>query len=59
MYVCICNAIREKDLRSAARRCGRRDAEALYGTMGFTPQCGQCLDEADEIVADERACQPA
>lgn len=59
MYVCICNAIREKDLRASARACPRGDAEALYGAMGFKPQCGQCLDDADEIVADERALQPA
>lgn len=59
MYVCICNAIRETDLRRAARACPRGDAEALYSTLGFTPQCGQCLEDADGIVADERACQPA
>lgn len=53
MYVCICNAIREKDLRSAARSCGG-SAEALYAALGKTPQCRQCLDEAEEIVADAR-----
>ena len=54
MYVCICNAIREKDLRAAARCC-RDGAEDLYARLGRTPQCRQCLDEATEIVADERA----
>ena len=54
MYVCICNAIREKDLRAAARCC-RDNAEALYARLGRTPQCGQCLDEAEHIVAEERA----
>ena len=54
MYVCICNAIREKDLRAAARCC-RDGAEGLYARLGRTPQCRQCLDEATEIVADERA----
>ena len=53
MYVCICNAIREKDLRTAARCC-RDGAEELYAKLGRTPQCRQCLDEASEIVADER-----
>jgi len=52
MYVCICNAIREKDLRCAARRmCG--DAEALYDALGCKPQCGQCLEDAMDIIADE------
>ena len=54
MYVCICNAIREKDLRAAARCC-RDGAEELYARLGRTPQCRQCLDEADHIVAEERA----
>ena len=60
MYVCICNAIREKDLRAAARCC-RDGAEGLYAKLGRTPQCRQCLDEASEIVADERelALSPA
>lgn len=52
MYVCICNAIRENDLRCAARRC-RGSAEAIYGALGRTPQCRQCLDDAEDIIADE------
>ena len=54
MFVCVCNAIREKDLRAAARCC-RDGAEDLYARLGRTPQCRQCLDEATDIVADERA----
>ncbi len=53
MYVCVCNAIRESDFRCAARAgCG--DAEAIYSGMGKSPQCGQCLEEADELVAEVR-----
>ena len=53
MYVCICNAIRESDLRRAAR-CTRGNAESVYATLGKIPQCRQCLDEADAIVVEER-----
>lgn len=54
MYVCICNAIRESDLRAVARaRPGC--AEALYGVLGRTPKCRQCLSDAAEIVSEERA----
>ena len=53
MYVCICNAIREKDLRAVARVCAG-PAETLYAAMGKRPQCRQCLDEADDIVAEAR-----
>jgi bacterioferritin-associated ferredoxin len=59
MYVCICNAIRECELRKAAR-AGRGDAEAIYASLGRPPQCRQCIDDADDIIADERvATMPA
>lgn len=53
MFVCICNAIRETDLRSAARTCAG-DADAVYACLGKTPQCGQCLDDAAMILIEER-----
>ena len=53
MYVCICNAIRDNELRDAALRC-TGDAEAVYALLGKTPQCRQCLDEAEEMIADGR-----
>ena len=53
MYVCVCNAIRESTLRAAARDFSG-DAEELYISLGRPPQCGQCLDEAAEILIDER-----
>ncbi len=53
MYVCICNAIRECELRKLARTC-RGDAEALYTGLGRPPQCRQCIEEADDIVEEER-----
>lgn len=53
MYVCVCNAIRESDLRRAAR-CGNGDAVACYDLLGKAPQCGQCLDDAEDVLAEER-----
>ena len=38
MYVCICNAIRECELREAARKVPG-DADAVYAALGKTPQC--------------------
>lgn len=53
MYVCICNAIRECELRKAARRSAS-DAEGVYAALGKRPNCRQCLDEAEEIIFEER-----
>jgi bacterioferritin-associated ferredoxin len=49
MYICICNAIRESDLRQAALSCDG-DATATYARLGKRPNCGQCLAEAQEII---------
>jgi len=54
MYICICNAIREDDLRQAALTTGG-DAEATYATLGKKPNCGQCLVKAGKILEQERA----
>lgn len=53
MYVCVCNAIRECEFRRAARLC-EGDAEAVYASLGKVPQCGQCLEDADMLLAEER-----
>jgi bacterioferritin-associated ferredoxin len=53
LYTCICNAIRETDLRRTA--CSMQgDAESVYAAMGKRPNCGQCLEEANAIIAEER-----
>ncbi len=57
MYICICNAIRECDLRAAAR-CHAGDPDTVYEKLGKRPQCGQCLDEAAEILIEERGGTP-
>lgn len=53
MYICICNAIRENELREAALGHDG-DAEATYATLGKRPNCGQCLNRAGEIIHQHR-----
>ena len=53
MYVCICNAIRETELRRVARSIDG-DAEAVYAGLGKRPNCGQCLVDAEAILFEER-----
>jgi bacterioferritin-associated ferredoxin len=53
VYICICNAIKEADLRSEAK-IASGTAEELYRRLGHEPQCRQCLDEADRIVLGVR-----
>ena len=54
MIVCVCNAIREDDVRKAARE-GAGCTRSVYRAIGRKPRCGQCLPFAKEIIAAERA----
>ena len=52
MVVCVCNAIKESDLRDVARSCQIRCAKAAYAQMGRKPKCGQCLTFARNIISE-------
>jgi bacterioferritin-associated ferredoxin len=54
MIVCNCNAIREREVREAARR-GHADPLSAYASLGRRPRCGQCIPFAREVIAAERA----
>ncbi|BBB11731.1 MULTISPECIES: (2Fe-2S)-binding protein [unclassified Sphingopyxis] len=55
MVVCVCNAIRESQLRDVARNGGLRCAKAAYAQLGRKPKCGQCLSFARNIISDATA----
>jgi len=57
MIVCICNAIRESDLREAVRD-GASCPTSAYARYGRRPKCGQCIPFA-RIVIDETLIAPA
>ena len=54
MIVCICNAIRETEVRKAARD-GACCPTSAYRCFGKKPRCGQCFSFARDIIAAERA----
>ncbi|HYI64825.1 MAG TPA: (2Fe-2S)-binding protein [Allosphingosinicella sp.] len=54
MIVCVCNAIRESEVRQAAR-AGASCPTAAYKSRGCKPRCGQCFSFAREIIASELA----
>ena len=53
MIVCSCNAIRETELRAAARR-GCPCPDSAYRSLGCEMQCGSCRDYAAELIDRER-----
>lgn len=54
MVVCVCNAIKERDVRQAAQ-AGANCPSSAYRSLGCRAQCGQCFPFAREIIADARA----
>lgn len=50
MYVCICNAITEADLRHSVAN-GARSLEDLQLDTGVASCCGTCADAAEAVLA--------
>jgi bacterioferritin-associated ferredoxin len=57
MIVCSCNRITEREVREAARK-GASTPEVAYASLGCEPQCGCCLDYAQELIDEERPRRP-
>ena len=53
MIVCVCNAIREDEVREAARKGSTNPLEA-FKSLGCEPQCGCCLTYAEDLIDEER-----
>ena len=52
MIICVCNRITEQEVREAARE-GAHTPEQAHARQGCEPQCGCCLDYAQEIIDAE------
>lgn len=53
MYVCVCNAVTDRDIRRAAES-GVETYEQLQACTGCGTSCGCCREEAARLLA--RAC---
>lgn len=60
MYICVCKAIREREVDAAVRAGARRPAD-VFRACGKSPQCGTCAcDMRDRIahaIARERSVE--
>ena len=54
MYVCVCNAITDKQICEAAES-GVRDLWGLQAKLGVASNCGSCKEIASEILREHRA----
>ncbi|KAB7623037.1 bacterioferritin-associated ferredoxin [Alkalilimnicola sp. S0819] len=58
MYVCICNAVTDKQIRRAVAD-GAQSMRELRKQLGVCSDCGKCGPCAREILRDERLEQAA
>ncbi len=56
MYVCICHAITDKQIRNAAQ-AGVRDLWQLQRELGVASSCGSCKEQAVTILNATHAKQ--
>ena len=52
MYVCVCQMVRESEVRTAIR-CGARTEESVGDACGAGTGCGSCLDRIGELIEEE------
>jgi len=55
MYICICNGLRERDVKSVASCQQNICAEDIMQQLGFQPQCGKCLCAMEAYVGSSAA----
>jgi len=58
MYVCLCRAVTDADIRQAAD-AGVADVNQLVETLGVGANCGACLEAAQSIMKARLAGQLA
>ena len=51
MYVCICNAVTDKQIRRAAAN-GVDNLYELREHLGVASTCGSCVDQAQSILSE-------
>jgi bacterioferritin-associated ferredoxin len=51
VYICICNAVTDSDIRRAAES-GVRTLQELKASTACGSNCGQCLEMAGEILRE-------
>ncbi len=53
MYVCLCEAITDKQIRNVAKKYQVTSLKGLRQILPVGRECGKCLKQAREIVDEE------
>lgn len=58
MYICICNAVTEKQIHQAIDRAGALTVDDLHRLLAVGSQCGSCRDCARQCLNEKTAVTP-
>ena len=50
MYVCVCNAIRDHEVRTQAAAAEGCTVSMVYRSLGVKPKCGKCVPLVREFL---------
>ena len=53
MYICICNALSDRELMDAVSQ-GHGCVDDVYRACGAERQCGSCAEQISEMMRDHR-----
>ena len=51
MYVCICNALKDRQLAEAAADPSVKSSACVFKQLDAKPKCGRCLPDVAEIIS--------
>ena len=57
MYVCLCNAVTDRQISHALRSGGCQDIEDVSRELGVGTGCGGCLAYTEALIEDHRGGQ--
>lgn len=55
MYVCVCKAVTDRQIREAAQS-GARTLRDLRRDLGVTSECGRCASCAKDCLKEAHSC---
>lgn len=53
MYVCICNALTDRQVTEVIE-AGERDARAVHPCLGCTTRCGKCISTIVDMMGQHQ-----
>jgi bacterioferritin-associated ferredoxin len=58
MYVCLCNALTDRQVKQAAASAGTIKPSSIYAACGCRAQCGQCVKALVALLRSANHAMP-